>query len=526
MYKILVSDPLEATGLAMLRESGHEVLEVPAEERPKLPELIADADALVVRSGTKVTAEILAAGKKLKVVGRAGIGVDNIDVAAATELGILVVNAPTANLLSAAEHTFALILAVARNIAAADADIKSGAWNRKKFVGAELHGKTLGVIGFGRIGRQVARRARAFDMRLVAYDPFLDDEAVRRENAEPATLAELLTGSDVVTLHVPMTDQTRNLLDGEKIDAMKRGAILVNCARGGVVDEGALLEALESGHLRGAGLDVFAQEPPSDFRLARHPRVVATPHIGAQTREAQVRISTETAKMVLAALGGSLAVTAVNLPFRSAGSTGEIYLRLAEKLGLLASSLIRGSVQRLSVELRGIEGELRRPITVAALKGALGRYLGEAVNYVNAESIARDRGLELVRSTTSIEADYPNLVEVEVHGEDGRFEVAGALFHGREARVVRLESYPLEFEPKGNLLVMRNDDVPGVVGKLGVTLGNAGVNIAAIHLSRRHGSHQAMAVLRLDQQPPESALAALRSLPEVQAAEVVDVGPL
>jgi D-3-phosphoglycerate dehydrogenase len=323
-----------------------------------------------------------------------------------------------------------------------------------------------------------------------------------------------------------MTDQTRNLLDGEKIDAMKRGAILVNCARGGVVDEGALLEALESGHLRGAGLDVFAQEPPSDFRLARHPRVVATPHIGAQTREAQVRISTETAKMVLAALGGSLAVTAVNLPFRSAGSTGEIYLRLAEKLGLLASSLIRGSVQRLSVELRGIEGELRRPITVAALKGALGRYLGEAVNYVNAESIARDRGLELVRSTTSIEADYPNLVEVEVHGEDGRFEVAGALFHGREARVVRLESYPLEFEPKGNLLVMRNDDVPGVVGKLGVTLGNAGVNIAAIHLSRRHGSHQAMAVLRLDQQPPESALAALRSLPEVQAAEVVDVGPL
>ncbi len=526
MYKILVSDPLEATGLAMLRDSGHDVLEVPAERRGSLPELIADRDALVVRSGTQVTADLLAAGKALKVVGRAGIGVDNIDVAAATELGILVVNAPTANLLSAAEHTFALMLAVARNIATADADIKSGAWNRKKFVGAELQGKTLGVVGFGRIGRQVARRARAFDMRLVAYDPFLDSDAIRREDAEPATLAELLAHSDVVTLHVPMTDETRGLLDSDKIGAMKRGAILVNCARGGVVDEAALLAALEAGHLGGAGLDVFAQEPPADYRLAGHPRVVATPHLGAQTREAQVRISTETAKMVLKALDGSLAVTAVNLPFRPAGRAGELYLRLAEKLGRLASSLVAGSARRISVELRGIDSELGKPIAVAALKGLLERYLGEAVNYVNAESIARDRGLEVVRSTSSVEADYPNLIEVEVDGEGGSFEVAGTLFHEREARVVRLESFPLEFVPKGNLLVMRNDDVPGVVGKLGATLGDAGVNIAAIHLSRPHGSHQALAVLRLDQELPASTLAALRALPEVEAAEVVDVGPL
>ena len=526
MYRILVSDPLEATGLAMLRDSGHEVTVLPGEERHKLPELIGDVDALVVRSGTKVTAELLAGADRLRVVGRAGIGVDNIDVAAATERGILVVNAPTANLLSATEHTFALMLALARNVSLADSDIKAGEWNRKKWVGAEVQGKTLGVIGFGRIGQQVARRARAFDMEVAAYDPFLDAEFIRRQDAEPMDLDGVLAAADVVTLHVPMTDETRGLLSAERIAKLKPGALLINCARGGVVDEQALLAALDDGRLAGAALDVFAQEPPTDWRLAQHPRVVATPHLGAQTREAQVRISTETAKMVVAALDGSLAVTAVNLPFRPAGAAGEPFLRLGEKLGNLTSSLLDGGVTRVAVELRGLDEELHVPITVAALRGALARYHGEAVNFVNAERVAAGRGIEVVRAISTDVGDYPNLVTVQLSGAEGSIEAAGTLFHDREPRVVHLDGYDLEFRPKGTLLVVRNHDVPGVVGKLGTTLGDAGVNIAEIHLSRRPGSDQALAVTRLDQQPPGNLLDDLRELDEVESAELVDVGQL
>ncbi len=526
MYRILVSDPLEATGLAMLRDSGHEVIELPGEERHKLPELIADADALVVRSGTQVTAELLAASERLRVVGRAGIGVDNIDVAAATEQGILVVNAPTANLLSATEHTFALLLALARNVSLADRDIKAGEWNRKKWVGAEVQGKSLGVIGFGRIGQQVARRAQAFDMNVIAYDPFLDAGFIRRHDAEPMDLESLLAAADVVTLHVPMTDETRGLLSAERIAGMKAGALLVNCARGGVVDEEALLAALEDGRLAGAALDVFAQEPPTDWQLAQHPHVVATPHLGAQTREAQVRISTETAKMVIAALDGSLAVTAVNLPFRPAGAAGEPFLRLGEKLGTLTSSLLDGGVTKVEVELRGLDEELHVPITVAALRGALARYHGEAVNFVNAERVAAGRGVEVVRAISSNTSNYPNLVSVRLSGSEGAVEAAGTLFLDREPRVVHLDGYDLEFRPKGTLLVVRNQDVPGVVGKLGTTLGDAGVNIAEIHLSRSPGSDQALAVTRLDQQPAGDLLETLRRLDEVETADLVDVGQL
>ncbi|MEM7349946.1 MAG: phosphoglycerate dehydrogenase [Acidobacteriota bacterium] len=526
MYKILVSDPLEATGLAMLRDAGHEVTELPGEERHRLPEIIGEYDALVVRSGTKVTADLLRAGKRLRVVGRAGIGVDNVDIDAATELGILVVNAPTANLISATEHTFALMLALARNVSIADSDVKSGAWNRKKWVGTELQGKTLGVVGFGRIGQQVARRARVFDMKVLAYDPFLDADVVRRHEAEPRALDDLLAESDVITLHVPMTAETRGLLDADRIARLKSGALIVNCARGGVIEEAPLLAALEEGRIAGAALDVFAVEPPEDFTLAKHPRVVATPHLGAQTREAQVRISTETAKMVVKALDGSLAVTAVNLPFRPAGLTGEPFLRLAEKLGSLTSNLFDGSVKQLTVELRGVDDELQVPITVAALKGALARHQGESVNYVNAERIAAARGVDIVRATSSELVDYPNLIAVRLTGTEGTVEAAGTLFYNRDARIVRLAGYDLEFRPKGSLLVVRNRDVPGVVGKLGTALGEAGVNIAEIHLSRRSGSDEALSVARLDQRPPQEFLASLRQLEEVVTADLVDVGQL
>lgn len=524
MFRILISDPLDASGLEILRASGAELIELSAEDRPTLPARIADCDALVVRSMTKVTRELLAAGRRLKVVGRAGIGVDNVDVKAATDLGILVVNAPTANMLSATEHTFALLLALARNVPAADASVRAGKWERSRFVGVELQGKTLGVVGLGRIGQRVAARARAFEMKVVAFDPFLDAAAARRLDVELLELDELLARADVVTLHTPLSEQTRGLLGAERIGRMKAGALLVNCGRGGVVDEAALVAALDAGRLGGVALDVFAEEPPTDWTLARHPKVVSTPHIGAQTREAQERISTETAQMVLAALEGSLAVTAVNLPFASTGRRGEPFLALGEQLGRLAGALLEGGARRLETDLWGVEEGLRRPVAVAVLKGVLTPALGEAVNYVNAERSAEGRGLEVVRSTHSRSADYPHLVRVTVAGEGGEVSLAGALFGERDPRVVQFEGFQLEFRPTGRLLVLRNRDVPGVVGRLGTVLGDAGINIADIHLARRNGGRDAMAVLHLDGEVSAATLERLAALPGIERVQVVDLG--
>jgi len=524
MHRILIADPLDASGLEILRQSGAEVHELTAAERPRLRELVAGFDALVVRSMTQVDRELLAAGRNLKVVGRAGIGVDNVDVAAATELGILVVNAPTANVASATEHTFALLLSLARRVPAADASLKSGIWDRKSFLGVELQGKTLGVVGFGRIGQRVAARARGFEMQIVAYDPFLEPAVVRRFDAEPLALDDLLRRADVVTLHTPFTPETAGLLDARRIGLMKPGAILINCARGGLIDEAALLAALEDGRLEGAALDVFAEEPPNDFALARHKRVVATPHLGAQTREAQERISTETARMLLAALGGSLEVTAVNLPFGAAGTRGEPALRLADQLGRLASLLLGGSVSRLQVDLWGFEESLRRPLGVAALKGALTPFLGDGVNYVNAEVVAQGRSIEVVQSVHTQPGEYAQLVQITVEGEGGKVELAGTLFGERDPRVVRFEGFRLEFRPSGKLLVLRNRDVPGVVGKLGTILGEGGVNIAEIHLARRDGEPDAIAVMRLDQAPPAATLERLRGLAEVKQVRMADLG--
>ncbi len=525
MSKILISDPLQASGIEILRESGAEVTVLGEDERPRLLEILGDYDALVVRSMTKVTREVLAAGKNLKVVGRAGIGVDNIDVAAATEQGILVVNAPTANLVSATEHTFALLLSLARNVPAADASIKSGEWDRKRFVGTELQSKTMGVIGFGRIGQKVAERARGFGMEVVAHDPFLDPAVAVRLDVEMLELDDLLARADVLTFHTPLTDTTRGMLSAERIGRIKEGALLVNCARGGLLDEKALLAALESGRVAGAALDVFGEEPPSDLALVRHPRVVATPHIGAQTREAQKRIAVETSRMVLAALEGSLSVTAVNLPFPTTGSRGEPYLHLGEQLGRLASGLMSGPAESLQVDLWGIEESLRVPVSVAVLKGLLEPFLGEGVNYVNAERVAASRGVEMVRATHSSTADYPHLVGVTLESSEKSISLTGTLFGEREPRVVAIEGYQLEFRPEGTLLILRNLDVPGVVGKIGTLLGRAGVNIGDIHLARAviGSQDQALAVLRLDGPPSDETLAALLALDEVSWTRVVEM---
>jgi D-3-phosphoglycerate dehydrogenase len=392
----------------------------------------------------------------------------------------------------------------------------------------ELQGKTLGVVGFGRIGQRVAARARAFEMKVVAHDPHLDPGVARRLEVEMLPLDDVLARADVVTLHTPLTDATRNLIGAAELRRMKQGALLVNCGRGGTLDETALLAALEAGHLAGAALDVFSQEPPADFALIHHPAVVVTPHIGAQTREAQERIATETAHMLLAALDGSLSVTAVNLPFAATGTRGEPYLALGEQIGRLAGQLLAGPLSRLEVDLWGIDESLRRPLSVAVVKGVLAPMVGEAVNYVNAERVAENRGIEVVSSEHSRAADYPHLVGVCLSGAgagggEERVELAGALFADRDARIVRFAGFRLEFRPAGILLVLRNADVPGVIGRFGTLLGEAGVNIADIHLARRDGDPDALAVLRLDAAPPKEVLAALRALDEVREAVVVDL---
>ncbi len=524
MHRILIADSLDATGVALLAASGAHVHELRADERPRLAEILADYDALIVRSATKVTAELLAAGKQLKVVGRAGIGVDNVDVKAATERGILVVNAPTANMMSATEHTFALLLSLARRVCAADASLKAGHWDRTSFVGTELQGKALGIVGFGRIGQRVAARAQAFEMRVLAFDPFLDADLARRQQVEMVDLDELLGGADVVTLHTPLTEATRNLLNADRLRAMKRGALLVNCGRGGVVDEAAMLELLDSGHLAGAALDVFAHEPLESYELVRHPKVVATPHIGAQTEEAQLRIANDTAEMVLKALDGSMAVTAVNLPFRSASFAGDLKLALGEKLGRLASALLDGKLRRVEVEFQGIDPALHHPISVAVLKGALSIAITEGVNFVNAETLAAARGVELVRAERTGPCEYSQLLRVLLHGPEGSVELAGTIFGERDARVVNFRGYQLEFRPQGQLMLLENSDVPGVVGKLGSFLGDRGINIAHIHLARHQPGLVAVAALELDQLPSAEQLAQLIELPEVLAAKIVDLG--
>jgi D-3-phosphoglycerate dehydrogenase len=518
-HRILVADPLHEAGLALLKESTAEIVELGDGD---IHELIGDVDAVIVRSRTSIDAAALERGTRLKVIARAGVGIDNVDVAAATERGILVVNAPAANLVSAAEHTFALLLSLTRMVPSAHASTRAGEWNRSSFMGTELRGKVLAVIGFGRIGQAVARRAAAFGMDVVAADPFLAPEVAARHQVELVDLDDAVARADVITLHTPLTEHTNRLMSADRIRSMKPGALLINCARGGLVDEDALVEALDSGHLAGAALDVFSEEPPTNRRLLEHPAVVVTPHIGAQTVEAQERVATETVRMVLDALEGSLAVTAVNLPFRSAGPRAQAFVDLAERMALMAGLVLGGSLSEIAIDVWGLDDDLSLPLTVAATRGALVPHLGDRVNYVNASRVARQRGIEVVRASHSGSDEYPHLIQVTLTGSGGSLGIQGVVFRDEDPRVVRYDGSALEFRPAGRLLVLRNDDVPGVVGKLGTVLGDAGVNIAEIHLARIPGG-DAIAVIGIDDRPSAEVMETLRSLPAVHHATLADL---
>lgn len=519
MFRILVTDTLADSGLAILRAQSDVELDYrPGLAGSELHEGVGHADALITRSGTAVTEELLAHGPNLKVVGRAGVGLDNVDVPACTRRGVLVINAPTANILSATEHTMAMLLSLCRNIPGANASVRASEWKRSKFMGVELSGKTLGIIGLGRIGSRVATRARAFGMKILAYDPYITEGAAEKVAADLVTLDAILAEADVITVHTPLTDETRALVGRDEIARMKDGVILINCARGGIYEEHALADALAAGKIAGAAIDVYVDEPPSpDHPLLSAPNIILTPHIGANTVEAQDRVAVQTSEMVVDALRGSIFVSAVNLPFEGLeGSEGASFINLAERLGSFAGQLARGRVEAVTLELRGVDEKLRNILAVASAKGLLQPILKETVNYVNAQSVAEQRGIDFATTVHQSPQDYTHLLTLQVRTDSETMTVSGTVFGERIARIVAVNDFRVEFEPQGFLLYMVNRDVPGVVGKVGTILGDREINIAEYNLARVSGGGHAMAIVTVDTRLDDETLAFLRSFKEME----------
>ena len=522
-WRIGLTDHLDEEGVALLRSDPEvEVVEARRPTPEVLRELARSCDALIVRSGVRLDAEVLAAAERLRVIARAGIGVDNIDLEAATRKGILVMNTPGASTLAVAEHTFALLLALLRRIPMAWLSLREGRWERERFVGAQLAGKTLGLLGLGRIGTEVARRARVFEMHVIAFDPYIPEERAAALQIELVPdLDELYARAEILSLHVPLTQETHRLINREAFAKMKPGVILVNTARGAVVDEEALLEALNSGRVAGAALDTFSEEPPRSptlQALIAHERVVAVPHLGGSTREAQRLISRQIAQQVLDALRGRDYRNVVNLPFPEGADYRSLspFMRLAEVLGSLQMQLVRGRIHRVEIDVRG--EHLRsaiRPLGVALLKGLLTPILGDAVTFVNAPTLAQERGIQIVEAEQRLLGAYAQAIACRVHSTKETRLIVGALFAG-EPRIVQVDDFPMEALPRGALLVMGSRDVPGVIGRVGTLLGEHGINIAEWRLGRDRPGGTALSFINLDHPAPPAVLEALRRMPEIE----------
>jgi D-3-phosphoglycerate dehydrogenase len=527
-FRILVADAIAADGLAPLRsDSRFELVEKPGLSGTALADAIAGMDAVLVRSATKITRESLEQAGSLKVIGRAGVGVDTIDVDAATERGIAVLTAPAGNTISAAELTLALILALARRVPAADRSMRAGQWDRKSFNGTELQGKTLGLLGAGRIGSEVARRARAFGIRVLAYDPFLTEERARSIGLELAPLDEILREADIVSVHVPLSDSTTNLIGEQQLGLMKPSAFLVNVARGGVVNEAALFQALSARRIAGAALDVFGTEPlPADDPLRTLDNVVLTPHLGASTVEAQHSVALEIADAVRAALVENDLSRAVNAPAIGGAEMRKLrpMMELAERLGQLASVLVDGPVQRAEVRYAGASEVALRPLTVGAMIGALAMAVGrQSVNFVNALHVAEARGIQVDRVRAAPHRDYPEYLELRLWTAAGEARVGGALIAAGYPRLVLIGDYRLDIVPHGTLVVIRNRDVPGVIGRVGTILGNENVNIGEYHQARLSAGGEALAAISVDGRLAAKVVEALEAIPEIHDVRQVQL---
>jgi D-3-phosphoglycerate dehydrogenase len=503
--RVLVADPISVDGVEELRR--HFDVDVhTGQTSQELMDRIPAYDALVVRSETKVGAEHIAAATRMRVIGRAGVGVDNIDVAAATRAGILVVNAPAGNTIAAAEHTIAMMMALARHIPQANRSLLAGRWDRKSFMGFQLRGKTLGVVGLGAIGGEVAKRAQGLEMEVIAYDPVVTAERAEQINVELVDLDELCRRSDVITVHVPLVATTRNLFDSKRIASCKPGVRLVNVARGGIYDQAAVLAGLDSGHVAGAAFDVFDPEPPpADSSLVHHPMVVATPHLGASTEEAQVGVAADVVEQIASVLKGGPARWAVNAPTVLPEEMQALgpYLALAEKLGSLYAQAGPGGGERLELEFTG--GLARHDIsylTAEAIKGMLAAFSEDRINVVNARMLAEARGIEVVEHRSSARGEYPDLLKLKVTGKSGDFSAAATVLP-MGPRLVRIGEFRIDVEPVGRFLITYHDDRPGVIGKVGSTLGEANINIAALQLGRDAPRGRAVMIVAVDEEVPE-----------------------
>ncbi|TMJ20121.1 MAG: phosphoglycerate dehydrogenase [Alphaproteobacteria bacterium] len=500
MPKVLISDPMDPKAAEIFRASGIEVDEKPGLSKDELKAIVGDYDGLAIRSATRVTADLLSAAPNLKVVGRAGIGVDNVDIPAATARGVVVMNTPFGNSITTAEHAVALMFALARELPAADSSTQAGKWEKNRFMGVELTSKTLGLIGCGNIGSIVADRALGLRMKVVAYDPFLTPERAVELGVEKVELDALLARADFITLHTPLTDQTRNILSAENLAKTRKGVRIVNCARGGLIDEAALKAALDSGHVAGAALDVFVEEPAKENPLFGAPGLVATPHLGASTTEAQVNVAIQVAEQMSDFLIRGGVTNALNMPSLTAEEAPRLrpYMELAEKLGSLIGQIEGTRITGVSVEVEGAAAQLnQKPVTGAVLAGLMKVY-SDTVNMVNAPWLAKERGLDLREIRHDREGDYHTLVRVTVDTPAGPRSVAGTLFGNSAPRLVDMFGIAIEAELGGEMIFIVNLDAPGFIGRLGTALGEEGVNIGTFHLGRREAGGEAVALVSVD----------------------------
>lgn len=526
MPKVLVADPIAPEGIEILKT----VAEVDVKtglSKDELAAIIGEYDALAVRSETKVTAEIIARAGKLKIIGRAGVGVDNIDVEAATNRGILVVNSPEGNTLAAAELTVAMLLALARNIAPADQALRGGKWDRKKYMGSEVYGKTLGVIGLGKIGREVVSRLQAFGMSVLGYDPYLKPEQAEALGIRLVDLDTLYQESDYITVHVPKTKETTGMINADKIALMKPTVRLINVARGGILDEAAVAEAAKSGRIAGAAIDVFTVEPaPADNPLLGIPNILTTPHLGASTEEAQVNVALDIAEQIVEVLNGHPARAAVNMPSVSADMLGRLqpYLTLAEKIGSLHAQLTSSPISEVEVVYAGdFESLPTVHLTRAVLKGLLEPVVQEGVNYVNAPALAAARGIKITESRTPASGEGGGVLTVRKRGGSKDREICGVVLSRDNVRILTIDGYRVDIRPSGPMLVTQHTDRPGVIGKVGTLIGEAGINIAGMHVGRESEGQGALMVLKLDTPTSESLLEQIRQVDGMETVRLVQL---
>ena len=520
MPKVLISDKMDPKAAQIFRERGVEVDEITGKTPEELIAIIGEYDGLAIRSSTKVTKAILAAATNLKVIGRAGIGVDNVDIPAASAQGVVVMNTPFGNSITTAEHAIALMFALARQLPEADASTQAGKWEKNRFMGVEVTSKTLGLIGAGNIGSIVADRALGLRVKVIAFDPFLSPERAVEIGVEKVELDDLLARADFITLHTPLTDQTRNILSAENLAKTKKGVRIINCARGGLIDEAALKAGLDSGHIGGAALDVFVTEPAKESPLFGTPNFVSTPHLGASTDEAQVNVAIQVAEQMSDYLMSGGVTNALNVPSLSAEEAPRLkpYMALAEKLGSLVGQLTTGSIGRISIHSEGAAAELnQKPMVSAVLAGFL-RTQTDTVNMVNAPVLAKERGMEVREVRTEREGDYHTLLRVSVKTDAGERSVAGTLFGDAAPRLVELFGIKVEADLAGHMLYVVNEDAPGFIGRLGSLLGEQGVNIGTFHLGRRSAGGEAVLLLSVDDAVTPELLAKVRALAGVKTA--------